>query len=177
MTKHIPGNPKVIVQSMPGAGGIKMTNFAAQVMPRQGFNIFIPPDMSVVSQLMRPDKVKYDAREFTWLGSSNQTNSILVVRTDSGVKNWADYQRTQVIMGHTGPGSTSYVNYGLEEASRRGAQLLVIRLDTPGGLVSSTRALVKAIFASEIPVAVFVRPWGYQAWRPLRMEPTKDPCQ
>ena len=61
------------------------------------------------------------------------------------------------------PGSTSYVNYGLEEASRRGAQLLVIRLDTPGGLVSSTRALVKAIFASEIPVAVFVAPGGARA--------------
>ncbi len=61
------------------------------------------------------------------------------------------------------PGSTSYVNYGLEEARKRGAQLLVIRLDTPGGLVSSTRAIVKAIFASEIPVAVFVAPGGARA--------------
>ena len=61
------------------------------------------------------------------------------------------------------PGSTAYVNYGIEEASRRGAQLLIIKLDTPGGLVSSTRAIVKSIFASEIPVAVFVAPGGARA--------------
>ncbi len=61
------------------------------------------------------------------------------------------------------PGSTSFVNYGLDEARKRGAQLLIIRLDTPGGLVSSTRAIVKAIFASPVPVAVFVAPGGAQA--------------
>ncbi len=61
------------------------------------------------------------------------------------------------------PGSTSFVNYGLDEAHKRGAQLLIIRLDTPGGLVSSTRAIVKAIFASPVPVAVFVAPGGAQA--------------
>jgi len=61
------------------------------------------------------------------------------------------------------PGSTAYVNYGIEEAGRRGAQLLIIKLDTPGGLVSSTRAIVKSIFASETPVAVFVAPGGARA--------------
>lgn len=61
------------------------------------------------------------------------------------------------------PGSTSFVQYGIDEARRRGAQLLVIRLDTPGGLVSSTREIVKAIFGSEIPVAVFVAPGGARA--------------
>ena len=61
------------------------------------------------------------------------------------------------------PGSTSFVDYGLDEARKRGAQLLIIRLDTPGGLVSSTRAIVKSIFASPVPVAVFVAPGGAQA--------------
>ncbi len=61
------------------------------------------------------------------------------------------------------PGSTSFVKHGIEEARNRDAQLLVIRLDTPGGLVSSTREIVKAIFASEIPVAVFVAPGGARA--------------
>ncbi len=61
------------------------------------------------------------------------------------------------------PGSTSFVQHGIDEARERGAQLLVIRLDTPGGLVSSTREIVKAIFGSEIPVAVFVAPGGARA--------------
>ncbi len=94
---------------MPGAGGIKMTNYAGQVMPRQGYHILVPPDMSVVSQLLRPKKVKYDARKFTWLGSSNQTNTILVVRKDTGVNNISDLKRILVVAGNTGPGSTSFV--------------------------------------------------------------------
>ncbi|MBT3819921.1 MAG: nodulation protein NfeD, partial [Nitrospinaceae bacterium] len=61
------------------------------------------------------------------------------------------------------PGSTSYVSHALEQARLQGAQLLVIRLDTPGGLVSSTRAIVKLIFASSTPVAVFVAPGGARA--------------
>ena len=148
MSKHIPGNPNVIVQSMPGAGGIKMTNFASKVMPRQGYNIFIPPDMSVVSQLLRPDKVKYDAREFTWLGSSNQTNTITVVRRDSGVKNWADFQRKQIIMGHTGPGSTSFVMPTIY-AKIMGANVKLI-----GGYKGSSKTVL-AIEQGEIQGASF----------------------
>ncbi|MDE0333217.1 MAG: hypothetical protein OXL41_15290, partial [Nitrospinae bacterium] len=44
------------------------------------------------------------------------------------------------------PGTSEYIAFGIEEAARRQAQLLVIRLDTPGGLVTSTRDIVKAIF-------------------------------
>ena len=61
------------------------------------------------------------------------------------------------------PGTADYIENGLAEAKKRGAQLVVIRLDTPGGLVTSTRDIVKAIFSSEIPVAVFVGPGGAHA--------------
>ncbi len=61
------------------------------------------------------------------------------------------------------PGTAEYISFGIEEASRKGAQLLVVRLDTPGGLVTSTRDIVKAIFGSEVPVAVYVAPGGARA--------------
>jgi len=109
LTKHIPGNPQLIVKSMPGAGGIKMTNFAYTAMPKGGYHILMPPDASVVSQLLRPKKVRYKAQEFTWLGASNQTNTIFVLRKDSGIKNWKDLRSTQVVSGNTGPGSTSFL--------------------------------------------------------------------
>ncbi len=109
LRKHIPGNPNIIVQSMPGAGGIKMANYAGKVMPRQGYHLLVPPDTVVVSQLLRPKRVKYDARKFTWLGSSNQTNTIFVLRKDAGIKKWQDLRTKQVISGHTGPGSTAFL--------------------------------------------------------------------
>ena len=113
MSKHlkrfIPGNPNIVVQSMPGAGGIKMTNYAAHVMPKTGLYFLVPPDASVVSQLLRPKKVKYDARKFTWLGSTNQTNTIMVVRRDTGITKWQDMRKIELISGNTGPGSTSFL--------------------------------------------------------------------
>ena len=109
LPKHIPGNPKIIVKSMPGAGGIKMANYASQAMPKRGYHFLMPPDTVVVSQILRPKKVKYDANKFTWLGSSNQTNTIMVLRTDTGVKTWKDMKKIRVVVGNTGPGSTSFL--------------------------------------------------------------------
>lgn len=62
-----------------------------------------------------------------------------------------------------GPATTNYVARGLDRAKREGAQLLILRMDTPGGLDSSMRAINKAILASPLPVAVYVAPSGARA--------------
>jgi membrane-bound serine protease (ClpP class) len=62
--------------------------------------------------------------------------------------------------GPINPGTALYVNKGMEEAEKRGAVLSIIQLDTPGGLASSMRTIVKAILNSPIPVVVYVSPKG-----------------
>lgn len=62
-----------------------------------------------------------------------------------------------------GPASADYLVRGLEQAQQQGAQLVVIRMDTPGGLDSSMRQIIKAILASPVPVATFVAPGGARA--------------
>jgi len=62
--------------------------------------------------------------------------------------------------GSINPGTAMYVKRGLKEAEKQGAALAIIRLDTPGGLSSSMRTIVKAILNSPIPVAVYVSPKG-----------------
>jgi membrane-bound serine protease (ClpP class) len=57
----------------------------------------------------------------------------------------------------------AHVTSALERAQREGAQLLLIEMDTPGGLVSTTQDLVQAILTAEIPVVVFVSPSGAHA--------------
>jgi len=65
--------------------------------------------------------------------------------------------------GAIGPASADYVHRSLERAANSGAQLAVLRLDTPGGLDTSMREIIKDILASPVPVAVFVAPSGARA--------------
>jgi membrane-bound serine protease (ClpP class) len=62
--------------------------------------------------------------------------------------------------GPINPGAATFLTGGLEDAEKRDAELVIIQLDTPGGLVSSMRVMVKAIMNSPIPVVVYVAPKG-----------------
>ena len=65
--------------------------------------------------------------------------------------------------GAIGPASAAFVEEGLEAAERQGARVLILRMDTPGGLDTSMRAIVKAITASQVPVIGYVAPSGARA--------------
>jgi membrane-bound serine protease (ClpP class) len=67
------------------------------------------------------------------------------------------------VSGAIGPASADFITRGLARAERDGAQLAVIQLDTPGGLDTSMRQIIKAILASPVPVAAFVGPSGARA--------------
>jgi membrane-bound serine protease (ClpP class) len=65
--------------------------------------------------------------------------------------------------GAIGPASADFVGRAIKRAARDKAQLVVVRMDTPGGLDTSMRALIKDILASTVPVATFVAPSGSRA--------------
>lgn len=67
------------------------------------------------------------------------------------------------VRGAIGVAVAEFIESSFKQAEIEGASLIVLSLDTPGGLVTSARAIVKTILASPVPVAVYVAPGGAQA--------------
>ncbi len=67
------------------------------------------------------------------------------------------------VQGPIGPATTEYLVSALDKSTDRNAELVIIRMDTPGGLDASTRDIIKAILNSPVPVVTFVTPGGARA--------------
>ena len=85
--RHIPGNPTIVVQNMPGAGSLRATNWLYSVAPRDGtvFGI-IARDMPLLAILGINRSATFDPRKFTWLGSASDFSRdayLLMVRSDA----------------------------------------------------------------------------------------------
>jgi len=104
MSKHIPGNPNVVVQNMPGAGGNTSAAYVANVAAKDGTVIGAPQAGSLVDQLVSVNaaQVKHDARTLNYLGSANSEVFTCLVKSDSPIKTFDDIFTREVIFGSSG---------------------------------------------------------------------------
>src|SRR5690242_7943579 len=110
--RHIPGNPSIVVQNMPGAGSLRATNWLYAVAPRDGtvFGIFAR-DMPMLAILGVNRAATFDPRKFTWLGSASDFSRdayLLMVRSDAPARSIEDARRPggpALVLGGTAVGA------------------------------------------------------------------------
>lgn len=100
MSKHIPGNPTVIPQNMPGAGSLKAANYIYSVAPKDGatFGTFA----RAMGSAALIGHANFDARKFTWIGSITKDVSLCVSWAGSPIKTWNDVMTKQFTAGGDG---------------------------------------------------------------------------
>ena len=105
--RHIPGKPKLVIQNLPGSGGAKSASYMANAAPKDGTVIAMVAPGSITVPLWR--KVKYDAREFKWLGSVAARSGALWVWHKHGIKTLDDLKQNEVTIASTGFAAASSV--------------------------------------------------------------------
>ena len=109
LPKHIPGNPTILVQNMPGADSMISANHVYNVAKPDGltlgaFNRGLP-----YAQLLKAEGVKFDLTHFSWIGSAAVEGTVLALRTDLPYKTVEDLfkAKSEIILGNTGPADSS----------------------------------------------------------------------
>jgi tripartite-type tricarboxylate transporter receptor subunit TctC len=103
--KHIPGNPGIIVQNMPGGGSLRSANFLYNAAPKDGSTIGIFSRGMAMEPLIGASNTQYDARKFSWLGSITNEASVCATSSMSKVKTWNDLLATPFTVAGEGSGS------------------------------------------------------------------------
>jgi tripartite-type tricarboxylate transporter receptor subunit TctC len=88
--KHIPGNPDIVVQNMPGAGGIIAANHVYNVAKPDGLTVGMVNPANYIDQLLGSKEVKFDWPKFSWIGSPERIDQVLFIRTDVPYKTLDD---------------------------------------------------------------------------------------
>jgi tripartite-type tricarboxylate transporter receptor subunit TctC len=104
--KYIPGNPSFVVENMPGASGIKATNFLYEAAPKDGTVLATVNNSMPVYQAISQPGVRFKAEELNWIGSLLQTATTISIWHTAGVKTIDEAKRKEVIMGATGAAGT-----------------------------------------------------------------------
>ncbi len=93
--KHIPGNPDIVVQNMPGAGAIIAANYIYNIAKPDGLTFGVINPANYIDQLAGSKEVKFDWPKFSWIGSPERVDQVLFFRTDIPYKTLDDMRNVK----------------------------------------------------------------------------------
>ena len=113
LRKHVPGNPTIVLQVMPGGGGVVASNHIYNIAAKDGTVIGTPLSTAIVFAATDPKEVKFDARKFNWIGSLAVVQDVISVWHTAPAKTIDEAKTIELIMGATGKGSNSFQDIAL----------------------------------------------------------------
>jgi len=109
MGRHIPGAPIVLVQHLPGAGGLVAANRAYQMMPRDGTALVSTNSVIFLNPLLSVPGAQFEPQKFTWIGGTHVEHSTCISWHTARVKNLQDALSRELLMGSYGASGPSAV--------------------------------------------------------------------
>ncbi len=103
--RHIPGNPAIVAQNMPGAGSLRAAQSLYTVAPKDGTAIATFGRTIATTPLLAPASAQFDATKFNWLGSITNEVSTCVAWYTAGFKTFNDLLVKPITLGGDGPGA------------------------------------------------------------------------
>lgn len=110
LPKQIPGKPDILVQNMPGGGSITAANYVYSVAKPDGLTLAAITSPTYFAQLLGRKEVQFDWSKFVWIGTPEENDELLFVRSDTPYKTLLDLRKATEPLrcGATGVGSTGY---------------------------------------------------------------------
>jgi len=103
---YLPGHPtSFVVQSMPGGGGLRATNWLYAQAPKDGTTLGMIHSTAPLAPLYGAKAAQFDSRNFAWIGSMNSAKGLCVSWHDSPIQTWQDMKTKPFIVGSSGAGS------------------------------------------------------------------------
>jgi tripartite-type tricarboxylate transporter receptor subunit TctC len=93
ISRHIPGNPQVMVQNMPGAGSMTAANYVYNVAKPDGLTIATFTPTLYIEQLLGQKEVQYDWAKFSWIGQPERRERLLYMRADTPYRTIEDIRK------------------------------------------------------------------------------------
>ena len=102
LSKHIPGNPTIVFQNVPGAGGAVLANQLYEKAPRDGTAIGQVQRTLLLDPLLLDKTFNFKPLDFNWLGSLNRETNVLIVSGDSKIKSIEDAKSIEAVLAAEG---------------------------------------------------------------------------
>jgi tripartite-type tricarboxylate transporter receptor subunit TctC len=109
--RHIPGNPTIVVQNMPGAATFTAVRYLSATAPRDGTAITMFDPGLILESMAYPDKFNVRFSDYQWLGGMSHEVQLCYAWHATGIRSFADMMaRKEFLIGLTARGSNAYVN-------------------------------------------------------------------